>query len=123
MATVSDILSEASTTWVREGNNRSKAAQRLTETLYHLGFENIEESPTYFEKPSADSVAYVFAHKKTDTKDGEKEVISVTIRSASYDSEWASNVRQRHENFVVLHKRLCAARKKRLSQCCDEPLC
>ena len=91
MATMSDILAEASTTYVKNGDY-SNGAKSVKEVLEQCGFENREESESYTVKPTADSIACAFGSKDIETADGEITVILITIRSAGYEAEWASNV-------------------------------
>ena len=91
LATASDAMAEASTTHVENGD-WSHGSATIEEVLTKCGFENIEASSTYSVQPTADSIAYIFGSKYIETEDGERTIISVTVRSANYDSEWASNV-------------------------------
>lgn len=56
------------------------------------GFENIYASDSYKVAPTPYSIACAFGSKKVQTADGERTVISITVRSASYGTEWCSNV-------------------------------
>ena len=58
----------------------------LGKMLDEMGFEDPVAEDIY-EKPAADSIGTIIAHKKI----GRKNVIAVVIRSYMYDSEWASN--------------------------------
>jgi len=56
LATMSDAMAEASTTYVNNGD-WSDGAKAIKEVLGKCGFENVEESSSYKVKPTEDSVA------------------------------------------------------------------
>lgn len=91
LATMSDAMAEASTTYVNNGD-WSDGAKTIKEVLGKCGFENVEESSSYKVKPTEDSIACAFGSKTIKTDNGNRTLISVTVRSASYVMEWCSNV-------------------------------
>ena len=59
-----------------------------TKTLYEsLDFDEVYNSPSYMQEPTEETVAYFFAHRKI----ADFDLISVTLRSYNYYSEWANN--------------------------------
>lgn len=91
MATASMAMAHASVT-VINGDDYSHGADRITSVLEQEGFGDIFTTESYTEKPGTDTVACAIAKKTVQTADGEKQVVSVTVRSANYEQEWASNV-------------------------------
>ena len=113
MATLSVAMAEASTTYKDENDvtmvpdyttigggiilNRGDnpyfhSAKRIASVLKQCKFQNIEVSESYTVKPTADSIACAFGTREIQTENGPRTVVSITVRSASYDAEWASNV-------------------------------
>lgn len=97
LATMSSSLAHASDTYIFDNEETKKAdyskgAQRVVDILGQAAFEDIYVSDSYRVKPTTDSVACVIASKDIATKEGNKKLISITVRSSSYESEWASNV-------------------------------
>lgn len=91
MANTSMAMTHASVT-VSNGTDYSHAADCITSVLDQEGFGDLSVSDTYLKKPETDTVASVIARKKINTAEGEKTVVSITVRSAGYEKEWASNV-------------------------------
>lgn len=113
MATLSVAMAEASATYQDEndkteqcdyttigggvilnrwGNTYFHSAKRIASVLKQCKFQNIEVSESYTVKPTADSIACAFGTKEIQTENGSRTVVSITVRSASYESEWASNM-------------------------------
>lgn len=99
LATMSSSLAHASDTYTFDNEETkkkdySKGAQRVVDILNQAGFEekDIYVSDSYRVKPTTDSVACVIASKDIKTEEGDKKLISITVRSSSYEAEWASNV-------------------------------
>lgn len=98
LATVSVAFAEASTTYVDNKstvlnpdgtvNKYANGSQRIEYVLDTCGFKDIEVSDSYKVKPTTDSIACAFGAKTAD----EGTILSITVRSASYEAEWASNV-------------------------------
>lgn len=65
----------------------SERAYYLVNLWKQEGFENIFINQDYKEKPRVDSIGFAIASKKID----DFNLVTVTIRSGVYDSEWASN--------------------------------
>ena len=91
IATMSCNLAYSSATLVN-GTDYSQGPKTIMDLLTQMGFSDIYASPAYTQEPTPDSVACAIGKKTVDTNDGKKTVISVTVRSANYDKEWASNV-------------------------------
>ena len=91
MATTSMAMTHASVT-VKGNGDYSHGADSIKEILEKEGFGDIFVTDTYTQKPDTDTVACAIANKTVDTKNGKKQVVSVTVRSANYEKEWASNV-------------------------------
>lgn len=91
MATLALGLSHASSTYIDNGNY-SNGAKTVKEALTSIGFNNIYVSDSYNQKPKEDSVACAIAQKKLTIDSKQKMVVSITVRSANYESEWANNV-------------------------------
>ena len=95
MATLAAELANASTTY-KNGDDYSKGSLHIENALDSIGFKNRYASDTYFKKPTTDSIACVIADKKINRKPGTgmkyEYVVDITVRSAGYGAEWASNV-------------------------------
>lgn len=91
MATMSHNLAHASNQYIENGDY-SNGAKNVVDILNQSGFDDIYVSDSYKEKPTADSIGYVIASKDVVVPGSVKKVISITIRSAGYEAEWASNV-------------------------------
>ncbi len=92
MATLACSIGHASCTYVENGSYEN-GAQNIKALLENAGFTDIYESETYRQKPTDDSVACVIASKTVHTKDGDKKVVAIAVRSGDYEKEWASNVK------------------------------
>ena len=92
MATLAAELAHASTTYVKNGDY-SQGALNLTEALDTIGFDTKYVSDSYKKEPEPDSIACVIAQKELPNDMKYKYAIDITIRSASYGAEWASNVK------------------------------
>ena len=92
MATLACSMGHASCTHV-ENKSYENGAKNITALLENAGFTDIYVSDSYTKKPTADSIACVIAGKMVHTKDGDKKVIAIAVRSGGYESEWASNVK------------------------------
>ena len=91
IATMSCNLAYSSTT-VEKGSDYSQGPKTIKDLLSQMGFEDLYASPAYTQEPTPDSVACAIGSKTFKTKDGTKKVVSITVRSANYEKEWASNV-------------------------------
>lgn len=91
LATMSDIMANASSTYVENGD-WSNGGKTIMDLLEKCKFEFVEVSDTYLVKPTTDSIACAIGSKDIETAGGLEKVVSITIRSANYDSEWSSNV-------------------------------
>lgn len=91
IATMSCNLANASTT-VENGSDFSQGPKTIKDLLTLMGFEDLYASPAYTQEPTPDSVACAIGSKDVETEQGTKKVISITVRSANYEKEWASNV-------------------------------
>lgn len=91
IATMSCNLANASTT-VESGSDYSKGPKTIKDLLTLMGFEDLYASPAYTQEPTPDTVACAIGSKTVETEQGTKKVISITVRSANYEKEWASNV-------------------------------
>lgn len=94
MATLAAELAHASNTH-KENDDYTNGALKIKEALGTIGFENIIETDTYKIKPTKDTIACVFGQKPLANKGDMKYkyVIDITVRSASYEAEWANNVK------------------------------
>ena len=94
LATMSASIAHASCTEIGKGNDYSIGAKKVVDILNQAGFEekDIYVSDSYRVKPTPDSVACVIATKDIKTQKGDKKLVSITVRSAGYEAEWASNV-------------------------------
>ena len=92
MATASNSLAQASCT-VIDSTGFKNGPSRLIELMKDIGFENVTASDSYYQEPTTDSIACAFGTRNITTVcRGERKVISIVIRSANYEKEWASNV-------------------------------
>lgn len=92
LATASANYAVASTTYINNGDY-SNGAKTIKGVYEKSGFGNIKVSDSYNEKPTTSSVAYIIGSKDVQLQRGNKKLISITIRSANYEKEWASNVK------------------------------
>lgn len=93
MATTSAAMTKASVNYATNNGNYKNAADCIKSVLKQEGFGDVFISESYTKKPTADSIACAIGKKQvTLTGDKTKTVISVTVRSGSYEQEWASNV-------------------------------
>ncbi len=81
------------------GNERNYTLQanHAKQMLSDIGVaeEDIFLSPTFFEKPTADSIACSIGSKSLENSDGSDSgvtLVTIAVRGAGYESEWASNV-------------------------------
>lgn len=93
MATLASNLTNSSTTYITKGDY-SDGAHNIKAALTSIGFDNMFVSDSYNKKPTTDSIGCVIANKKLENKGDMKYdyAVDITIRSASYEAEWASNV-------------------------------
>ena len=93
LATMSASMTHASCTEVTNGDY-SEGAKKVVDILKQAEFDDkdIYVSDSYRVKPTPDSVACVIAAKDIKTEKGSKKLVSITVRSAGYEAEWASNV-------------------------------
>jgi len=91
IATMSCNLANASTT-VENGTDFSQGPKTIKDLLTLMGFEDLYASPAYTQEPTPDTVACAIGSKNVKTGQGTKKVVSITVRSANYEKEWASNV-------------------------------
>ena len=92
LATASANYAVASATYIN-GNDYSNGDKTIRGVYEKSGFENIKVSDSYKLKPTTSSVAYIIGSKDVQLQRGTKKLISITIRSANYEKEWASNVK------------------------------
>ena len=91
-----DVLSATSRTW--DNTDYSDKDKNIKAFLSECGFENIEPTQTYLERPTNDSIAYTLARKTITVWDERTQsnkdftLIAVGVRGAGYGAEWASNV-------------------------------
>ena len=91
MATTSLNLAHASDTNPEKVNGQedyTNAPNRLINMLKQMGFSQVEANEAYRKKPTADSIGFVVGSKYVMGR----YIVSITIRSAGYEKEWASNV-------------------------------
>lgn len=91
MATTSTILTHASDTIVKDGDY-SHGADRLVEVLTNMGYEDIYVSDSYKVKPTPTSIACVIASRRVEIMNQYRRIVTIVVRSSSYEQEWASNV-------------------------------
>lgn len=68
--------------------------------LRRLNYQNIETNVDFKNKPNADSLGIVFASKKIKRF----TLVAIIIRSANYESEWASNFKIGNDKNSHYHK-------------------
>ena len=90
MATLAAELANASTT--QTANNYADGAKHVREALETIGFGNFYVSDSYNKEPTANSIACIFGDKMIEDAKY-NYAVDITVRSANYDSEWASNVK------------------------------
>ena len=56
------------------------------------GFTSFYVSDSFKQKPNLDTIGYAFAHKTIALDDGPAHLLAITIRSGTYEGEWASNI-------------------------------
>ena len=71
-----------------EGDGYADKSKNAADLLGRMGFTGIAPNGFFTEKPGADSLGCVFAHKEI----GGRPMIACGIRGANYGAEWASNV-------------------------------
>lgn len=91
IATMSCNLAYSSAT-VENGTDFSEDPKTIKDLLSQMGFEKLYASPAYTQEPTPDSVACAIGSRTVKTSEGTKTILSVTVRSANYEKEWASNV-------------------------------
>ena len=91
LATMSMNMTKASDTYIEKGDY-SNGAKEVKAILKAIGFTNIVANEDYLKKPTSDSMGAVAGMKRIKTRSGVKTVVSLTMRSSSYEKEWASNV-------------------------------
>lgn len=93
-ATMSMNLVRAATTYINNGDY-SDGARNIKQMYKEIGFENELINDGYLAKPTKDSIGFIIAEKDIHLNLTNKDVtaIMVTVRSANYEAEWASNVR------------------------------
>ena len=92
MATMSCTMAYASTTVIKKDYDFSEGPKNIKDTLTQMGFEDLYASEAYTQVPTPDTVACAIGSKDVKTQNGTKKVVSITVRSANYEKEWASNV-------------------------------
>ena len=94
LATLSAHLVNASDNYVKNGDY-SDGAHTLVQAYNNIGLKNIYVNDGYKHKPTADSIGFAIGSKSVwlDRKDCLVNVLAITIRSAGYETEWASNVK------------------------------
>ena len=94
LATMSTSMAHASCTEIGGNGDYSNGPKKVIDILKQADFDenDIYVSDSYRVKPTADSVACVIAAKDIKTEKGNKKLVSITVRSANYEAEWASNV-------------------------------
>jgi hypothetical protein len=90
MATLAAELANASTT--QTANNYADGAKHVREALETIGFGNFYVSDSYNKEPTANSIACIIGDKKIEDAKY-NYAVDITVRSANYDSEWASKVK------------------------------
>ena len=78
----------------------SSKFQNGIDLLNKLKFNNIDTNVDFKNKPNADSLGIVFASKKI----RRYTIVVVVIRSANYESEWASNFKIGNDKNSIYHK-------------------
>ena len=90
LATLATQLTDASTTYIENGNY-SNGDKNIKNALYTLGFDGLYGSDSYKVKPTTDSIACEIGYKELYNMKYDY-LVDITVRSASYEAEWASNV-------------------------------
>ena len=78
----------------------SSKFQNGFDLLQKLKFKDIEANSDYKNKPGADSLGIIFARKKIKRF----TLVAAIIRSANYESEWASNFKVGDDKNSIYHK-------------------
>ncbi|MBQ2580642.1 MAG: hypothetical protein II574_03325, partial [Ruminococcus sp.] len=92
MATMSCTMAYASTTVIKKDYDFSEGPKNIKDVLSQMGFEDLYASEAYTQVPTPDTVACAIGSKNVETKNGTKKIVAITVRSANYEKEWASNV-------------------------------
>ena len=91
-----DVLSATTSTW--DNTDYSDKDKNIKAFLNECGFENIEPTQNYLERPTNDSIAYTLGSKTITVWDERSQsnkdftLVAVGIRGAGYGAEWASNI-------------------------------
>ena len=94
MATTSAAMTKASVNYATSKGNYTNAADCIKSVLKQEGFGDVFISDSYTKKPTTDSIACAIGKKEITLNNKKtKTVVSVTVRSGSYEQEWASNVK------------------------------
>ena len=92
MATMSCTMAYASTTVIKTDYDFSEGPKNIKDVLSQMGFEDLYASEAYTQVPTPDTVACAIGSKNVETNNGTKKIVAITVRSANYEKEWASNV-------------------------------
>ena len=94
LATISMNLANASDNYVSNGDY-SNGAKTIKSVYEQIGLRDEYVSYYYEHKPETDSIGYIIGSKDVhlNYKDKDVKLISITVRSAGYELEWASNVK------------------------------
>lgn len=88
MATASQALSYAASNPDARGDY-SVCADEVVSILEQIGFSSVYVSPSFTTKPTSDSVGCVIAEKTVSTGRGARRILSMTMKSGSFEKEWA----------------------------------
>ena len=92
MATMSCTMAYASTTVIKTDYDFSEGPKNIKDVLSQMRFEDLYASEAYTQVPTPDTVACAIGSKNVETNNGTKKIVAITVRSANYEKEWASNV-------------------------------
>lgn len=115
LATMSMALT-LSSFWADHAWNYYMQYDNAVELLSDVGFEHIEANLETDGRPTADTIGVLMSHKTVIETNGEPyNLVTITIRSSSYGSEWASNMLVGNEQeYNGDHKGFSMARDRAL---------
>lgn len=77
---------------IRSDRDYSERDGFLLDLWKKEGFTSFYVSDSFKQKPNLDTIGYAFAHKEVTLEEGSVHLLAITIRSGTYEGEWASNI-------------------------------
>lgn len=115
LATMSLALT-LSSFWSGSAWNMYMQYDNAAKLLHDVGFEHIEANYATDGRPTADTIGILMSHKTVIENDGTPyNLVTITVRSSGYGSEWASNMIMGHSyEYDGNHKGFSIARDRAL---------